>query len=130
VIVDSSVFVAIVFGEPEQEQFISRMAEEPVLRISAASYLEASIVIDARGDNTMSQQFDAFLSRYGITIEPVTLAQAHIARQAYRAFGHGSGHPAKLNFGDCFSYALAKDKNEPLLFKGDDFAHTDIAPAL
>jgi ribonuclease VapC len=77
----------------------------------------------------VSRRFDEFLEVSEIIMEPVTERQAHIARQAYRDFGKGSGHRAQLNFGDCFAYALAKDKDEPLLFKGSDFAGTDVRTA-
>ncbi|MEX2318331.1 MAG: type II toxin-antitoxin system VapC family toxin, partial [Bauldia sp.] len=99
-------------------------------RLSAASFLEIAIVIDSRRDPTVARRFDAFLASANITIEPVTERQARVAREAYRDYGKGSGHPARLNFGDCFAYALARDLNEPLLFKGDDFRHTDIKPAI
>jgi ribonuclease VapC len=77
----------------------------------------------------MSAQLDDVIDEIGIVIEPVTVEQAKIARQAYRDYGKGSGHPANLNFGDCFSYALAREKREPMLWKGDDFGHTDLRPA-
>ena len=77
-----------------------------------------------------SRRFDDLLKEAQLVIEPVTEAQAEMAREAYRDFGRGSGHPAKLNFGDCFAYALSRSSGEPLLFEDDDFAHTDIAPAL
>jgi ribonuclease VapC len=94
------------------------------------NYVEAAAVVDGNRDPVLSRRFEQLLADAVIAIEPVTLAQARIAREAYRDFGKGSGHPARLNLGDCFAYALAKEKDEPLLFKGQDFAHTDIAPAL
>ena len=97
--------------------------------MSAANFLEVAIIVDASRHPTSSRNFDDFISRHKIAIEPVTEIQARIAREAYRDFGKGSGHPAQLNFGDCFAYALAKDLGEPLLFKGDDFRHTDVRPA-
>ena len=98
--------------------------------MSAASFLEAAIVVDRNRDPVLSRRFDELIREAEIIIEPVTEAQARIAREAYRDFDRGSGHPARLNFGDCFAYALAKDQGEPLLFKGDDFVHTDITSAL
>lgn len=98
--------------------------------MSAANLLEAAIVMDGPRDAVASQKFDEFIEAAGILIEPVTAAQAHIARTAYRRFGRGSGHPARLNFGDCFAYALAIESGEPLLFKGQDFARTDVVSAL
>jgi ribonuclease VapC len=97
--------------------------------MSAASYLETSIVLDSRRDPIMSTGLDELIEDVGIVIEQVTAEQAKIARQAYRDFGKGSGHPANLNFGDCFTYALAREKREPLLYKGDDFGHTDLRSA-
>ena len=84
------------------------------------------VVIDASGDPIASRRVDEFFKIARISIEAVTETHAQIARDAYRDFGKGSGHPAKLNFGDCFAYALAKFRREPLLFKGNDFTHTDI----
>jgi ribonuclease VapC len=95
--------------------------------VSAANYLEAAIVIDGSRDPIASRRFDDLLREGGIAIEPVTEEQAKVAREAYRDFGRGSGHAARLNFGDCFAYALAKTTGEPLLFKGDDFLHAGIA---
>jgi ribonuclease VapC len=100
------------------------------VRISAATFLESPIVVDANRDPILSRTLDDFTRDAGISIEPVTETQARIARDAYRDYGKGSGHPAQLNFGDCFAYALARATGEPLLFKGDDFIHTDITPAL
>lgn len=94
--------------------------------MSAGTYLEASIVIDRARDPLVSRRLDEIIAEAAIIIEPVTASQVRIAREAYRDFGKGSGHAAGLNFGDCFAYALAIEMNEPLLFKGDDFRHTDI----
>jgi ribonuclease VapC len=98
--------------------------------MSAASHLEAAIVIDSARDPVASRRFEQFIAEAGIVVVHVTLSQASIARDAYRDFGKGSGHKASLNFGDCFAYALAKETGEPLLFKGDDFSSTDVAAAL
>jgi ribonuclease VapC len=97
--------------------------------MSAANYLEAALVIDTRGDPVASREFDLFLRRADFLIEPVTFEHAKTARQAYLDFGKGR-HPARLNFGDCLAYALAKSRDEPLLFKGSDFYRTDIEPAI
>jgi ribonuclease VapC len=95
--------------------------------MSAADFVEAAAVIDAASDPVASRRFDELLATAQIAIDAVTETQARIAREAYRDFGKGSRHPAQLNFGDCFAYALAKESGEPLLFKGGDFHHTDIA---
>ena len=97
--------------------------------MSSANYLEAAIVVDANRNPLLSRRLDDLLLQTEIVVEPVTREQADIARAAYRDFGKGSGHPAALNFGDCFAYALAKSMREPLLFKGDDFSHTDVGIA-
>src|SRR5215831_8268899 len=97
-------------------------------RLSAANYLEAAIVIDGSRDPVASRRLDDIIAKASITIEAVTAGHAQIARAAYRDFGRGSGHPAGLNFGDCFAYALAKATGEPLLCKGNDFAQTDLTP--
>lgn len=129
VIVDSSALVAILYDEPEAESYLRAIYAAAPCRISAANFLEAGIVIDGGRSPVASRRFDDLIREAQIVIEPVTEEQAHIARQAYRDYGRGSGHPARLNFGDCFAYALARATGEPLLFKGDDFRHTDIAPA-
>ena len=129
-IVDSSAIVAIVRREPERERFLEVLEKADISRVSAASFFEAAIVTDGSRDPVLSRYLDQFLESAGITIEPVTEAQARIAREAYRDYGKGSGHPAKLNFGDCFAYALARDFREPLLYKGTDFSHTDILSVL
>jgi ribonuclease VapC len=132
VIVDSSALIAIVLDEPATEMCLAVLVESPEIRMSAAGFVEASIVVDRLPDLRYSRISYDLLGDLGIIIEPVTLEQAPIAREAYRQFGKGSGHPARLNFGDCFAYALAnlQERDEPLLFVGQDFIHTDIRPAL
>ncbi|MGC2413622.1 MAG: type II toxin-antitoxin system VapC family toxin [Stellaceae bacterium] len=129
-IVDSSALVAILRDEPEAAACLRAIYAAGQCRISAANFLEAAIVIDAGRSPVASRRLDDLLRESGIAIEPVTEAQARIAREAYRDYGRGSDHPARLNFGDCFAYALARQSGEPLLFKGDDFTHTDVTPAL
>lgn len=129
-IVDTSALVAILRAEPDADVYALAIAGADTCRISAASYLESAIVIDGSRDPVASRRFDDLVAAAELIVEPVTASQAVIARAAYRDFGRGSGHPAQLNFGDCFGYALARSRGEPLLFKGDDFGHTDIASAL
>ena len=129
-IVDTSALIAILRDEPEARAFAIAIADADRRRLSAANYLEAAIVIDGSRDPIASRRFDDLLREGGISIEPVTEEQAKIAREAYRDFGRGSGHAARLNFGDCFAYALAKTTGEPLLFKGDDFLHAGIAQCI
>ena len=126
-IVDSSAIVAIVREEAEGARLAALIATQPRAQMSAGNYLETSIVIDSDRDPALSAGLDALLDRLGVTVAPVTESQAKIARQAYRDFGKGSGHPARLNFGDCFAYALASERGEPLLYKGEDFAHAGMA---
>jgi ribonuclease VapC len=128
-IVDTSALIAILRDERDAMSYAKAIAEAATRRISAASYVETAAVIDGSRDPIASRRLDDLLREARFVIEPVTEAQARIAREAYRDFGRGSGHPARLNFGDCFAYALAKAMNEPLLFKGDDFIHTDLTPA-
>jgi len=129
-IVDSSALIAILKLEPEAAAIAAAMEAADVLRISAGTYLEASIVMDRNRNPKLSARLDEIFALAKVVIEPITAEQAHIARQAYRDYGRGSGHPANLNFGDCFSYALARAKREPILYKGDDFIHTDLRSAL
>jgi ribonuclease VapC len=129
VILDSSAVVAILRAEPDAPRYADAMEAAPVCRISAANWLESAIVLSDRSDPITGRRFDEFMREAAVSIEPVTGAQARIAREAYRDFGRGSRHPAQLNFGDCFAYALATETGEPLLFKGDDFGHTDVLPA-
>jgi ribonuclease VapC len=129
-IVDASALVALVREEPDADRFFRALSDtrEPK-RMSAANYVEAAIVIDAAKSPIASRRFDDAVAAAGIVVEPVTREHADIARAAYRDFGNGSGHPAGLNFGDCVAYPLARARREPLLFKGDDFSHTDVAIA-
>jgi ribonuclease VapC len=129
-IIDASALIAILRDEPEAADCAVSIEAATSRRVSAANFLEAAIVIDASRDPVAGRRFDDLLREAQIVIEPVTEAQARIAREAYRDYGRGSSHPARLNFGDCFAYALARESGEPLLFKGEDFAHTDVMPAL
>jgi len=129
-IVDSSAVVAMLWLEPEGEAFAQIILEQGGGSISAGNYLETAIVIDGDRNPVISAELDMVLQKLGVEIAPVTASQAKIARQAYRDFGKGSGHKAQLNYGDCFAYALAMERGEPLLFKGDDFAHTGVERAL
>lgn len=127
-IVDSSALMAILEDESESESVI-RTATQGPCRMSVATTLEASIVADSRSA-THGARLDDLIAALEIAIEPVTAQQGEIARRAYQRFGRGSGSPARLNFGDCFAYALSVTTGEPLLFVGEDFTHTDIASAL
>ncbi len=129
-IVDTSVLVAILKEETGWEAYAERLNAADAACISAATYVELSIVVDRWGNPVLSNRIDELLARFDVQIEPVTAEQARLARQAYRDYGRGSGHAANLNFGDCFSYALAREKREPILFKGDDFGHTDLRSAV
>ncbi len=129
-IVDTSAVIAILRNEAEALSYAKAMENVNQRRMSAINFVEAAIVIDINRNPIASRRFDEFCKEAQFIVEPVTESQAKIAREAYRDFGKGSGHPAKLNFGDCFAYALAKEMGEPLLFKGNDFAQTDIKSAL
>ncbi len=129
-ILDTSALIAILRDEPEAPAMAQAIEEATERQISAANWLEAAAVIDGSKDPVASRQFDQLVEVARIMVTPVTERQARIARAAYRDFGKGSGHPAGLNFGDCFAYALAKATGEPLLFKGHDFVRTDVVPAL
>lgn len=128
-ILDTSALLAVLLCEPEAVAFARAMEGADRLRMSVASYLEAAIYIDRHGDQVRRAMLDTFLDEFGIALEPVTVEQIRVARQGFRSFGKGI-HPAGLNFGDCFTYALAKTAREPLLFKGTDFSQTDLASAL
>jgi ribonuclease VapC len=125
-IIDSSALVAILVGEPEAYAFQASISAAERRIISAASYVESAMVIDGRRNPDLSRRVDDFLANQSVSVAPFTERQARIAREAFRDYGRASGHPARLNLGDCFAYALAKDVGEPLLYKGDDFVHTDV----
>lgn len=127
-IVDTSAALAIVLGEPGFEVLATAISASETRRISAASFLEASIVAETRAGDRGLRQFDSFIRESELAVEPVTHEHALIAREGFSRYGKGR-HPAGLNFGDCFAYALAKSTGEPLLFKGEDFRQTDIVPA-
>ena len=129
-IVDSSALLAVILNEADEERFLNAMIDASALKMSAATWVEAAIVVDRHKDRAIAAaRFDQVTEELRIQLVPVTAEMAHRARSAHAHFGRGS-HIAKLNFGDCFSYALAKITREPLLFKGNDFSHTDIEPAL
>lgn len=125
-IVDASALLAILLDEPEAAPFIRAIDAAASPTMSAVNWLEAAIRIDAGGDLVAVQEFEAFLQAARIEVVPVSVSQARGARLAYARYGKGR-HPAGLNFGDCFAYALAKEAGQPLLFKGQDFSRTDIA---
>jgi ribonuclease VapC len=125
VILDTSAVVAIMRGEPEAERFAKLLAAADQCRISVANYLELSMVLERQAGSDANRRCEALFKTTGIILEPVTLDQGMLARQAHFDYGKGR-HPAALNFGDCFAYALSKALREPLLFKGDDFSKTDV----
>jgi ribonuclease VapC len=127
-VIDTSAVLAILLGEPEQRRFNEKIEADPVRLMSAASYLEVAIIIDDRLGYEGARDLKLFLAEAEIEIASVTLEQAEVAREAYRRFGRGN-HRDSLNFGDCFTYALARVAAQPLLFKGNDFARTDIEPS-
>lgn len=124
-IVDSSAVLAILFDEPDARRHASAIMGASPCRMSVANVLEASIAVERRGGRAAADELDTLLERAGIELVPVTVEHLETARRAWRRFGKGN-HPAALNFGDCFAYALARTTGEPLLFKGEDFARTDI----
>lgn len=128
-IVDTSAVIAVLNREDDWHEFDQalRNARHPVM--SAATYVELGIMVDRLRDPSVSRRLDRLLDAWGIDVVPLTASQARIAREAHRDYGRGSGHAARLNLGDCYAYALASDTGQPLLFKGDDFTHTDISPA-
>jgi ribonuclease VapC len=128
-IIDSSAVIAILFDEPEAQALLSQIAVAEVCRLSSASLVEIGIVLRRDAAAQRRAAFDEMRRLFSIKIEPVTEQQAYLALDAYDRFGKGTGHPAGLNYGDCFSYALAKQTGEPLLFKGNDFTHTDLEAA-
>ncbi len=129
-ILETSALLAMLLDEPDAEAYQRAIDAASTRRISAGTLLETCIVVDGNGDAVAGRLLDNLLAAAGVAVEPVTVEQVRIARAAYRDFGRGSGHPARLNFGDCFAYALARATGEPLLFKGEDFAQTDLRSAL
>ena len=128
-IVDTSAVVAILFRESDADRYEEAMAAAPRCRMSVASFAEAAMVIESRDGPARGESLDVLISETPIELAPVTVEQTYAARRAWRRFGKGN-HPAGLNFGDCFAYALAETTGEPLLFKGGDFALTDVEDAL
>lgn len=133
-IVDSSAVVAVVQDELEGPAVLAalraaRRSGSPTM-LSAATFVELGVVVDGRRNPVLSRRVDDLLRGAAVDVAPFDAEQAVVARQAYRDFGRGSGHRARLNLGDCFSYALASVRREPLLFVGDDFTHTDIRSVL
>lgn len=124
-VIDTSAVAAILFGEPDAEAFAARIAADPVRLISAATALECAIVIESEYGEEGGREFDLLLLRCAVEVIPFNTEQLAVARHAYRTFGKGR-HPAALNFGDCFSYALSVTSGEALLCKGQDFARTDV----
>lgn len=129
-IVDASAILAVLLKEPEESRFADILVEaKDKAALSPVNYLEVALRVD-RGDMPdTSEKLDEILARMNVIVAEVTPRQAQFAREAYRKFGKGN-HPARLNLGDCFAYALAKVRGEPLLFKGDDFRLTDIEAAV
>jgi ribonuclease VapC len=125
-IIDTSALVAIFLNEPERQSFLADIIAAETRLVSAATVLEAGIVLEARRGESAGREFDLFVLRANLQIVPVDAEQANLARSAWRKYGQGR-HPAALDFGDCLSYALAKATGEPLLAKGTDFGLTDIA---
>ena len=124
-ILDTSALLAILMLEPDAERFAAALESADTVRMSVASYVEAAIYVDRNEDRVRRAMLDTFVKDFAILLEPVTVEQAFLARQAFVLFGKGR-HKAGVNFGDCFSYALAKAFSEPLLYKGGDFVHTDL----
>lgn len=127
-VVDTSALMAILLDEPESERFARIVADTPQAVLSTGNYLEFGMLAYTRRNLSVAR-IDLTLDRWGVTVAPVSPAQARLAVEAFARYGKGN-HPARLNYVDCFAYALAKERDEPLLFKGDDFSRTDIKPVL
>ncbi len=128
-VVDSSALIALLLAEPETDRLVSAIAAASERLLSAASYLETAIVMTARFGPQSQEKLDKLVAPLSIDIIPFTAEQARIAVTAFQRYGRGSGHPAALNYGDCFTYALAKLTGQSVLFKRNDFARTDLAAA-
>ena len=124
-VIDTSALIALLGMEPEAALFAAAIEDDPTRLVSAATVVEAGLVVESRYGEAGGRELDLLIARAGMSVEPVTAQQADVAREAWRRFGKGR-HPAGLNFGDCFSYALARVSGEPLLFKGEDFRQTDV----
>ena len=129
-IVDTSAIMALLLQEADHDEFNQALTLALRAKISAGTWIELSAVITRKKLEALDSGLERLMTLFAIRVEPTTATQAVIGHAAYREFGQGTGHPARLNFGDCFAYALAKETGEPLLFKGDDFIHTDIVSAL
>jgi ribonuclease VapC len=127
-VIDTSALTAVLFDEPERDDLVRSIAAAPRRLLSAVSLVEASVVVEARRGEVAGRELDLFLHRASVEVVPVDGEQAELARAAWRRYGKGR-HPAGLNFGDVFAYALARTAGEELLFKGGDFARTDVTPA-
>lgn len=127
-VIDSSAIVAILFDEPERSALTAAIEDDHRRLISAAIVLESALIVEARRGEAAGRELDLLLHRASVNVVPVDAEQAELARTAWRRFGKGR-HPAALNYGDCFSYALSAATGEPLLFKGNDFTQTDVVPA-
>ena len=128
--IDTSAFIAVLRGEADSDAYLVALNAAEAVQLSAATYVETGIVVDNTKDPVISGRFDQLLAELDAEIRDVTARQARLARDAYRSYGNGSGHPARLNYGDCFAYALATETRTPLLFKGADFSHTGVASVL
>ena len=128
-IVDSSAVLAVIFGEPDAERFTDAIAGAEACRMAAPTWFEASMVVEGRGGVAAAQRLDDFMAEAGMEVVAFTPDHGKLARSAWRRFGKGR-HRAGLNFGDCMVYAVARLDDEELLFKGDDFIHTDVRSAL
>ncbi|TSE00580.1 type II toxin-antitoxin system VapC family toxin [Skermania sp. ID1734] len=129
-IVDASAILAILLNEPERRRFAEVLTSSTETSMSVVNHLEVAVKVDRHSDPVVPRRFGELIEVWQIQLVPVSLEHARVARRAYRDFGKGSGHPARLNFGDCFAYALATVERKPLLYKGDDFVHTDVRSVL
>lgn len=130
VVVDTSAIIAIMKGEPERHLYLDFLGKTGDACMSAGTLLECGIVVGSNIGDAGLETMQELFGQLSLQVVPVDASQSRIGYQAFRRYGRGLGHPAQLNFGDCFAYALARTRNLPLLFKGDDFIHTDIVPAL
>ena len=128
--VDSSALIAIMLNEAERASFLDILDNAPAIVMSSTSLVETRLVAWARGQQSLVDQVNALVLAFGIEIAPTGLPEADYAHAANVCYGKGSGHPAQLNFGDLFAYALARSRDIPLLFKGNDFAQTDVMSAV